>query len=61
MAELKQDWLTDGPIDFEYKKYLLLAYMQHVGQEFDARKLYPKFSELVEHYRNLETLREQKK
>ena len=61
MAELKQDWLTDGHIDFEYKKYMLLAYMQNVGLEFDAKKLYPKFSELVEHYRNLEILKEQKK
>jgi len=61
MAELKQDWLTDGHIDFEYKKYMLLAYMQNVGLEFDAKKLYPKFSELVEHYRNLEVLKEQKK
>ena len=61
MAELKQDWLTDGHIDFEYKKYMLLAYMQNVGLEFDAKKLYPKFSELVEHYRNLEILKEKKK
>ena len=61
MAELKQDWLTDGHIDFEYKKYMLLAYMQNVELEFDAKKLYPKFSELVEHYRNLEILKEQKK
>jgi hypothetical protein len=61
MVELKQDWLTDGHIDFEYKKYLLLAYLQQAGNEFDAKKLYPKFSELVEHYRNLEVLKEQKK
>jgi len=61
MIDLKQDWLTDGHIDFEYKKYLLLGYLQQVGNEFDAKKLYPKFSELVEHYRNLEILKEQKK
>jgi len=61
MVELKQDWLTEGHIDFEYKKYLLLAYMQQVENEFDAKKLYPRFSELVEHYRNLEILKEQKK
>jgi hypothetical protein len=30
MVELKQDWLTDGIIDFEYKKYMLLAYLQQV-------------------------------
>jgi hypothetical protein len=61
MVDLKHDWLTDGHIDFEYKKYLLLAYLQQAGNEFDAKKLYPKFSELVDHYRNLEVLREQKK
>lgn len=61
MVELKHNWLTEGHIDFEYKKYLLLAYMQQVENEFDAKKLYPRFSELVEHYRNLEILKEQKK
>ena len=61
MIDLKQDWLTEGHIDFEYKKYLLLAYLQQVEQEFDAKKLYPKFSELMEHYRNMEILHEQKK
>jgi hypothetical protein len=61
MIELKQDWLTDGQIDFEYKKYLVLGYLQQVEQEFDAKKLYPKLSELVSHYRNLEILQEQKK
>jgi hypothetical protein len=61
MAALKQDWLTDGTIDFEYKKYMLLAYLQQVDQEFDAKKLYPALSELIDHYRNLEVLKEQKK
>ncbi|MCW3126735.1 MAG: hypothetical protein JWO03_2393 [Bacteroidetes bacterium] len=61
MAELKQDWLTDGLIDFEYKKYLLLGYLQQVDKEFDAKKLYPCFSDLIDHYRNLEVLSEQKK
>jgi len=61
MVELKHNWLTEGHIDFEYKRYLLLAYMQQVENEFDAKKLYPRFSELVEHYRNLEILKEQKK
>jgi hypothetical protein len=61
MVELKHDWLTEGHIDFEYKKYLLMAYLQQVGHEFDEKKLYPKFSELVEHYRNLEVIRDQKR
>ena len=61
MIELKQDWLTEGHIDFEYKRYMLLAYLQQVENEFDAKKLYPKFSELVEHYRSLEVLQKKKK
>ena len=61
MVELKHNWLTEGHIDFEYKKYMLLAYLQQVGQEFGAKKLYPKFEELIHHYKNLETIREQKK
>jgi hypothetical protein len=61
MEALSQDWLTDGYIDFEYKKYTLLSYLQQVDKEFDARKLYPSLSDLIDHYRNLEILREQKK
>jgi hypothetical protein len=60
MIALKQDWLTDGLIDFEYKKYLVLGYLQQVGLEFDAKKLYPRLSELLDHYRNLEMVKEQK-
>src|SRR4051812_43718129 len=59
--ELTQDWITNGNIDFEYKKYLLLAYLQQVDNEFEAKKLYPSFAQLIDHYRNLEVLKEQKK
>jgi len=61
MSALKQDWLTDGLIDPEYKRYILLAYLRQVDREFDAKKLYPSLSDLIDHYRNLETLRDQKK
>lgn len=27
MDNLQKDWLTQGLIDFEYKKYVLLAYL----------------------------------
>lgn len=60
METLHQNWLTEGLVDFEYKKYLLLAYLQEVGKKFDEKKLYPKLSELVEHYHNIRLLREQK-
>src|SRR6202008_4700916 len=60
METLQQNWLTDGLIDFEYKKYLLLAYLQQTSRNFDEKKLYPKLSELMEHYSNLKLFREKK-
>jgi hypothetical protein len=60
MAELNQNWLTEGLIDFEYKKYLLLAYLQEASENFDEKKLYPKLSELMEHYKNVRLFRDQK-
>jgi hypothetical protein len=60
MAELTQSWLTDGWIDFEYKKYMLLAYLQEASQRFDEKKLYPKLSELMEHYNNVRLFRDKK-
>lgn len=58
--ELKHDWLTEGLIDCEYKKYILLAYLDSIKQKFNASELYPFFSDLVFHYRNLEKIRDSK-
>lgn len=60
MAALDKNWLTDGWMDFEYKKYVLLAYLQETAQHFDEKKLYPRLSELTEHLRGLQLLKEQK-
>lgn len=60
MAALQQNWLTDGLIDFEYKKYLLLAYLQQTAKNFDEKKLYPRLSELMQHYEHLKVFRETK-
>ena len=59
--KLSDNWITENHIDFEYKKYLLLAYLQHVSERFDETRLYPALSELVQHYRNVVALRDQKK
>lgn len=58
MKTLPQDWLTRGHIDFEYKKFLLLGYLQEVKQQFDAYKLYPSLADLVFHYNNLVSIKE---
>ncbi len=60
MKKLADDWITQGIVDFEYKKYVLLAYLQYVNQSFDQQKLYPPFSELITHYRNATSLKEGK-
>ncbi len=60
MEKLSKDWLTQGLIDFEYKKYLLLAYLQTVKTSFDKVQLYPFLSDLVFHYRNLMSVKENK-
>jgi hypothetical protein len=60
MKNLEKDWLTSGLIDFEYKKYILLSYLQGVRSSFDDRKLYPHLSDLVFHYQNLQSLKQNK-
>ncbi|MBC8048498.1 MAG: hypothetical protein H7Y00_16990 [Fimbriimonadaceae bacterium] len=58
MQTLNANWVTEGRIDFEYKKYVLLAYLQSAYKEFNEQKIYPFLSELVFHYRNLIALKE---
>jgi hypothetical protein len=60
MKKLNFDWVTEKRIDFEYKKYVLLAYLKKVSEEFTESKLYPSLSELITHYRNLVELRDSK-
>ena len=60
MKTLNDNWITEKHIDFEYKKYILLAYLQEVNQNFNACKLYPVLSDLLNHYRNTLTFKENK-
>ncbi len=61
MTQLNANWLVEGLIDFEYKKYMLLAYLQEVSKNFSEHKLYPFMMDLVNHYNNLVDLRENKR
>jgi hypothetical protein len=60
MKKLEKDWLTRGLIDFEYKKYILLSYLQSVKSYFDDKKLYPYLADLVFHYKNLHSIKQNK-
>ncbi|WMJ74257.1 hypothetical protein RCC89_13925 [Cytophagaceae bacterium ABcell3] len=61
MKKLNEGWLTEGLIDFEYKKYILLAYFKYVKKNFGEKKLYPLLSDLVFHYKNLLDIKDNKK
>lgn len=50
MKTLTKNWITEGLIDFEHKKYQLLAYLQETEREFQAIKLYPVLSDLIDHH-----------
>ena len=60
MDKLENNWLTDGLIDFEYKKYILLAYLKNIRQNFRVNKLYPFLSDLINHYQHLKRLQKDK-
>src|ERR1035437_2250670 len=60
MTALSKNWLTEKYIDFEYKKYLLLAYLQDVSRQFGETKLYPWLAELIGHYKSMVAIRENK-
>lgn len=60
MKSLRPNWFFEDLPDFEYKKYILLAYLKDVHAQFTETKLYPALSDLVFHYRNLTSFMEQK-
>jgi hypothetical protein len=53
---LELDWIISEPIDFEYKQYQLLGYLQKIDKEFDEFKLYPAFKELSLHLANIKSV-----
>ncbi|MDZ4716673.1 MAG: hypothetical protein SH819_14500 [Cytophagales bacterium] len=59
-TRLGDTWLTDGLIDFEYKKYVLLGYLKAVQEAFSRVELYPHLADIVFHYRNLVALQSSK-
>jgi hypothetical protein len=61
MKQLSQTWFAEGYIDFELKKYTLLAYLQQTNKYFNENKLYPQLSDLIFHYNNIVAFRENKK
>ncbi|MEO6452574.1 MAG: hypothetical protein ABIN97_00815 [Ginsengibacter sp.] len=61
MKSLSETWFAEGYIDFELKKYTLLAYLQHVNSYFNQNKLYPQLADIIFHYNNIVAFRENRK
>ena len=61
MKTLSETWFAEGYIDFELKKYTLLAYLQEVSKYFNENKLYPQLADVIFHYNNIIAFRENKK
>jgi hypothetical protein len=61
MKQLSETWFAEGFIDFELKKYTLLAYLQEINRYFNENRLYPQLADVVFHYNNIVAFRENKK
>lgn len=61
MKALSETWFTEGYIDFELKKYTLLAYLTEVNKYFNENKLYPLLADVIFHYNNIVSFKENKK
>ncbi|MEO7313269.1 MAG: hypothetical protein ABIX01_22980 [Chitinophagaceae bacterium] len=60
MKTLSETWFAEGFIDFELKKYTLLAYLQQVDGFFNENKLYPQLADVIFHHNNLLHFRDNK-
>lgn len=60
MKKLHETWFAEGKIDFELKKYTLLAYLQEVDAHFRRNRLYPYLADLILHFNNLAAFRKNK-
>lgn len=58
MKSLPPNWFFEDIPDLEYKKYILLAWLQQVQKDFAATRLYPSLSELVFQFRNLSSFQQ---
>ena len=61
MKTLSETWFADGYIDFELKKYTLLAYLKEIDKYFNESKLYPQLADVIFHYNNIVAFRQNKK
>jgi hypothetical protein len=52
---LEPDWIFQDPIDYEHKKYILLAYLKRMDDFLGQNKIYPAFIEVSLQLASLQT------
>ncbi len=52
--KLSPDWFIEYPVDVEIKKWILLAALRDVKQDFEVKILYPHLTDINYHIQNLE-------
>ncbi|MCI5056089.1 MAG: hypothetical protein MRY83_08275 [Flavobacteriales bacterium] len=57
---LGKNWILNNIGDFEYFKYLFMAYIQEVQAYYEERKVYPHLDDLKKRYVDLAAITEQK-
>jgi len=56
MKKLNQNWITEVPMDAEYKRYLLMAYLQNIREDFDNALLFPNMTDLIQQHKTMSNL-----
>lgn len=51
---LEPTWFAEKPLDFEHKKWILLAYIQNIHNNFQNKILFPYLDDIRYHISNLE-------
>ena len=58
---LNPGWILEPPIDFEYKRYILLSYLKKCEEKFNKGEVYPYFIELSLHFANAHVFEKENK
>jgi hypothetical protein len=53
-VNLNSTWFVDSPLDFEHKKWTLLAYIQNIHKNFGEKIIFPYLDDVRFHLSNLE-------
>jgi len=58
MKTLNPYWFSEGLLDVEYKRYILLAYLQEVEKEYKQSKIFPALQNLAQNMSSMKEFRE---